>query len=56
MAESEDIMSENFILLKGCSRGYDIDKNVEKLCLTHSKTVCQTDDAFLCLRKFDSTD
>ena len=37
MADSEDIIHGNFILLKGCSRGYVTDENVEQVWRIHAK-------------------
>ena len=46
MAESEDIIHGIFILLKGCSRGYVTDKNVEQVCRTHAKLLRQLNGFF----------
>ena len=53
IADSEDIIPENFILLKGCSRGYVTNENVEQVCRTHAKLLRQMYGAFSCLRKVD---
>ena len=55
MYDSEDIMHELFILLKGCSRSYVTDENVKQVCITHAKILCQIDGYFSCLWKVDPT-
>ena len=50
MADSEDIIHGIFILLKGCSRGYVTNENVEQVCRTHAKLLPHLDGAFSCLR------
>ena len=37
MDDSEDIMYEHFILLKGCSRGYFTNGNIKQVRRTHAK-------------------
>ena len=55
MADSEDIIHGNFILLKGCSRGYVTDENVKQVCITYAKLIRQIDDALSCLHQVDPT-
>ena len=55
MAESEDIIHEIIILLKGCSKGYVTDENVEQVCRTNAKLLRKLGGAFSCLQKFDPT-
>ena len=55
MADSEDIIHELFILLKGYSRGYVTDEKSEQVCRTHAKLLHQIYGVVSCLRKFDPT-
>ena len=55
MDDSEDIIHENFILLKGCSRCYVTNENAEHVCITHAKLIHQLDGAFSCLRQVEPT-
>ena len=45
-ADSEGIIHEIFISLKGFSRGYFTDENYEHVCRTHAKLLCCIDGAF----------
>ena len=53
MADYEDIIYEIFILLKGFSRDYVTDENVEQACRTHAKKSRQLDGAFSCLQEVE---
>ena len=55
MYDSEDIIHEIFILLKGCSIGYVTDENFEQVCITHAKLLCHIDSDFSFLLQVDPT-
>ena len=48
MDDSEVIMHQLFILMKGRSRGYVANENAKKLCITYAKLLCHIDSAFSC--------
>ena len=55
MDNFEDIINEMFILLKGCSRGYVIDKNIKQVCRTRAKLISQINGAFSCIIQVEPT-
>ena len=55
VADSEDIIHENFILLQGFSRGYVANENCKQVCGTHAKLLRQIYDAFFYLRQVEPT-